>query len=242
MIQIISFYVGIGIIALIGITFLMDWNTRRNIYRIPDLLALIDQLTLDLIEDYKLPNETEDITDDLAKVIGLGDINQLKTAVKDKRKRGVELELTSITNHYSSLVNSKKPQDVLQNLLLSSSFLNSHNIGLERVTDTPRYHRLYHKIKTLQRRVPSANINMKINEYWRWSEGLYSLILSAKPIMNISGLKELMPPKYLATSTMMQPQILDFTTVLISGVRESIESYKERDKELDKNNAIKKKS
>lgn len=240
--QIASFYIGIGIIVLIGITFLVDWNTRRNIYRIPDLLALIDELTLDLIDEYEFPKENEDVTDDLAKVIGTGDINQLKSAVREKRKSAVESELTRMNNHYNSLVNSKKPQEALQNLLLTSGFLNSHDIGLKRVTNTPRYNRLYKTIKTLQKRVPSANINMKINEYWKWSEGLYSLILTTKPLMNIPGLKELMPPKYLASSSMMRPQIQDFTTVLISGVRESIESYKERERGLNKNNAGPKKS
>ncbi len=226
-----SFYVGIGIIFLIGFTFLLDWNTRRNIYRIPDLLALIDQLALDLIDDYEFPAETEDITDDLAKVIGIGDIGQLKAAVRDKKKKQVEAELARITNHYNNLVNSKKPQETSQNLLLISGFLNSHGVGLERVTSDTRYQRLYKTIKTLQKRVPSASINMKVNEYWRWSEGLYSVILSAKPFMSLPGLKELMPPKYLATSNILRPQIQDFTTILISTVRENIEAFKEQNKE-----------
>jgi hypothetical protein len=81
---------------------------------------------------------------------------------------------------------------------------------------------------------------MKINEYWQWSEGLYSMLLTFKPSILMPGLQELLPSKVVAGSAMMQTIFEEQTSVLISAVRESIIKYKERNLKLVTNSSDKK--
>ena len=240
--QAVAFYVLIGALVLIAFTFAWDWQRKRSIESIPDLLARIDQLTLEYIDDFTPKSISLDIIRGLAKLIGAeAHVDGLIMAVEKGNKQKVEQELEEISKQYDRFVSPKKrTEDTLQNLLFISGFLNANNVGLECVTDHEKYHQLYTRVRYLQKMLPSAETNIKINEYWRWSEGLYSILLSIKPIVHMPKFDEMVPPKFTAGRQLMRPTIEGLTAIYISAVRESIQKYKERN--IEKTSKDKKKS
>jgi len=226
--QQIAFWVVIGGLAIVVLTYLMDWRRKRGIDRIPDLLAVIDQLTMEYIDEFSPEEISEDASDSLARILGIN-ISRLRVAVENGDEKQIDEEYQKVWKQYDRFLSPKnRIQDALQDLLYMSAFLDTQNMGLKRVTNTQKYHRLRNRVKSLQKMVPSANINLKVNEYWRWSEGLYCIALTTKPIMLVPNLKKKMPPKLIASAATVRPTIEQATSILISQVRESIINYKER--------------
>jgi hypothetical protein len=237
--QRIGIIVAVSCLGIIALTFVVDWLRKKNIEQIPDLLAKIDQLTLDYIDKYVPNDDSEETSIGLAKLTGI-ETGQFRAAVALKNKNKIDDEADRIFKQYEKSNRFKKVSENLQNLLYISAYLNANKVGLKQVTDTREYRRLYKRIKNLQRMVPSSETNMKINEYWQWSEGLYSMLLTFKPSILMPGLQELLPSKVVAGSAMMQTIFEEQTSVLISAVRESIIKYKERNLKLVTNSSDKK--
>jgi hypothetical protein len=231
-IGLVSFYVLVGCLILIGFTFIWDWRRKRRIESVPDLLGRIDQLTLDYIDEFVPAVVPQDISNELAELLDL-DVHRLSQAVDKGDAIQVGEEYQKLLKQYERLLSPhRRTQDILQNLLLASALLNDNGVGLQQVTDKQRYHRLHNRAKALQKMLPRAAINMKVNEFWRWSEALYCVILTTKPIVLMPALaKKMVPPKARAASVIMRPAVEQITSALISGVRESIETYKERNTE-----------
>lgn len=231
-IQIVALYVVLGCLVIIGITYFVDWRRKKSVENIPELLAKIDQLTLQYIEAFDPPSKPEQVSDNLAKMLGLN-TTQLKAAMRRQDQEGIELEYEKVMRQYQhKFANpSNKAPETIQNLLYMSAFLNDNEMGLKQVTATAEYQRLQDRVRMLQRMVPSPNINMKINDYWRWSEGLYCVVLTTRPFLFLPGIdKSRIPPKVRAANALMRPTVEQQTALLISTVRESIEQYKERNK------------
>lgn len=226
--QQIAFWVVIGGLAIVVLTYVMDWRRKRGIDSIPDLLAVIDQLTMQYIDEFSPEEVTEDVSDSLARIIGIN-ISRFREAVESGDEKKIDEEYQKVVRQYERFLNPQnRMQDALQDLLHMSAFLNINNVGLERITNTKKYHRLHNRVKSLQKMVPSADINLKVNDYWRWAEGLYCIALITKPVMLLPNLKKRMPPKLIASAATVYPTIEQSTSILISKVRESIMDYKER--------------
>jgi hypothetical protein len=229
--QQIAFWIVIGGLVLIGVTFILDWRRKRSIDSIPDLLGIIDQLTLEYIDEFSPVVESQDDSDGIARILGLN-VRQLRIAVDQNDEKQIEQEYEKILKQYEKFLNPKKKgEDMQQDLLLVSAYLSARSIGLKQITDTQKYHRLRNRVKALQKMVPSAAINMKINDYWRWTEGLYCILLTTKPVVLAPGIGKNIPPKMIASAGTVRPRIEEATALLISAVHESIEMYKERHKE-----------
>lgn len=224
---------GIGLAFLfgIGVTYFLDWMRRKNIDNIPELLTKLDKLTVDHIDEFNTESDKpEMLLDDLSKLWNV-DIVRLKTAAREKNQRAIGEELERINGKFGDYVARRKGgKDVLTNLLLIAGTLDDYNVGLARITDTTDYHNLYKRIRNLQKQVPIVDVNTKINEYFRWSYALYSVLLSTKPILNLVELKELIPIKIRANNHLIRNTVEDQTATLISAVRQSILEAKQRDK------------
>jgi LPXTG-motif cell wall-anchored protein len=240
--QQIAFWVVIGGLVLIGVTFILDWRRKRSIDTISDLLGIIDQLTLEYIDEFSPIVGSAEDSDGIARILGLN-VRQLRIAVDQNDEKQIEQEYEKVLRQYDKFLNPKKRmEETQQDLLLVSAYLNARNIGLQQITDTQKYHRLRNRVKALQKMVPSAAMNMKINEYWRWSEGLYCILLTTKPMLLAPAIGKKVPPKVIASATMIRPRIEEATTLFSSAVHESIETYKERHKEKTNKDKDKKKS
>jgi amino acid permease len=51
-IQTAALWVALVCVGLIVVTYYLDWQRKRNVDRMPELLAQLDKLTLDYINDY----------------------------------------------------------------------------------------------------------------------------------------------------------------------------------------------
>ena len=220
-------------LLLIGLTYFLDWRRKKNIDNLPELLSQLDQLTLDYIDDFVPHSKTpETLLNDLASLFGM-DIGQLKHAMLTQNHKLAQQEFIRLSNKYERFANLKKLPENLLTLRLMGGLMNEYNVGLAHITDVEEYRNLSQRIKRLQKRLPTAAITAKVNEYSSASEGLYSLLLSTKPFANIGTLKELIPARERAHSLIMRSVIEGYTTTLISAVRESIEKYKNKGKKSE---------
>jgi hypothetical protein len=219
--------------AVIGFTYFLAWKRVNDTNKIPELLLKLDQMTLDYIDNVAHSLETpEALVDDLAKLFGW-DIAPLKSAAKFNDKQLAEAEFRKFAQRYETLLNRKKVTDSLANLRLMGALMDDYKVGLSRITTTKDYERLFQRVKTLQRRLSSVDTSKKVNEYFYVSEGLYSVLLSSQPFMNLGSLKTLIPTRLRAYRSIMRPLIEGHTATLISAVRESIEQHKTKRKESE---------
>lgn len=228
-IQITALWIAGVCLALIIFTYYLDWSRKRSIDNIPELLAQLDQLTLDYIDGYIIKNAPEALLNDLAKMMNM-DIGNLKTAACSGNKKQAEQAFAQFVEKSSRYSNPKKFQENIMTLRLMGGLMNEYDSGLARVTNTAEYQRVYRRIQQLRKRLPSAVISAKINEYFHQSDGLYSVLLSIKPFESLGTLKEMIPARIRAHSDVMRPIIEGHINTLISGVRESINDYKQRGK------------
>jgi hypothetical protein len=107
--------------------------------------------------------------------------------------------------------------------------LNKYNVGLGALKNSERYKKLYSDIKSLQFKLPSVAISAKINDYFYQSDAYYGLLISTKPIIQLpSGTNVSIPTKINAKAGQIRPIIEGQIANLISSIRESIVTYKER--------------
>jgi hypothetical protein len=192
-------------------------------------------MTWDFIDEFEF-NLSQDAWSEMLKDYGvlLGmDFHRFTTAVISQDKNIVDEEFDRINKVYSRKLNpQKKLSESLADLRDMGGLLNSYNCGLESITETLPYQKLKSKIKSLQRKSPSMKISTKVNDYFYWSEGLYSILLSIKPLTEFP--KSKMPTKVSAKKSQIRPIIEGQINNLISGVRESIIEYKDRNKNSPK--------
>jgi hypothetical protein len=227
-VQLILILVAVFGFLMVCVAYYLKWQRSRSVENIPELLSQIDQIALDFIDDYIPESEKpEELIDDLTSVLRL-DSYQLKLAMKSKNKKRIEQELDRIVVQYERLLNpNKKTQETLTNLLLVASTLDDYHAGIGNIENSPKYQKLYSRIKTLQKRAPTVEISIKINDYFNWSRGLYCVILSIKPLTSQHEVNELVPARAKATAKMFRPLVESNTATLISAVRESIYKSKE---------------
>ena len=210
----------------------MDWIRKRNIEKIPDLLEKIDKMTLDYIDNFNTSLSQEDWANMLAEygvLIGM-DFSRFKDSLLSGNKSVIDQESDRFSKAYNKKLNPQsKTEDSLASLRDMGGLLNSYHVGLENLTKTPQYHKLFTRIQSLQRTQVALNISVNVLEFFLRSEGLYCLLLSIKPIMEQSHIN-VMPTKLNAKKSQIRPVIEGQISVLISSVRESIVKYKDRNK------------
>lgn len=215
-------------LILIAFTYLLDWQRKHAIDTIPALLAKMDSLVLDYIDAYVIPNTSEDLVNDLAKLMRL-DITELKAAATSGNKNRAEQEFAKFVDKHNQRFNSKNYLDNITNLCLAGAIMNEYKVGLIAITTTREYQNLYQKVRNLRRQLPSVVISRKINEYLSQSEGLYNMLLSVRPFEGMGSLKEVIPVKLRAYNNIVRPVVEGQTAMLISAVQESIDEYKNTD-------------
>jgi hypothetical protein len=220
--------VGLGVIAL---TYFLDWRRKRNVDKIPELLARLDELVLDYIEGYDMPNLPETLLDDLARVLNLN-IGELKAAARSGDRKQAEQAFTRFQQRYEKYSNPKKFSDQIMNMRLAGALMNENNVGLDSITNTQEYQRIYQRVRALRKQLPSRTISTKINEYFHQSEALYSMLLSIKPFENLATLRDIIPARIRAGHDVTLPIVEGYIDTLISAVRESINDYKRKGKEI----------
>jgi len=234
-ISFVSFWVVIGALILMLGTLGLDWMRQRDIERIPDLVEKMDILTSNFVDDFTpqlSEGEWRNLYRDYSVILGLNLDNLMNVLPKDYNKTLLEREFENINRAYvRKLDPQKKTEESLIYLGDMGSILDTYNVGLGRLKATPQYQKLDKKIKSLQRKAPSAYISVKVNDYYTVSERLYTILLGVKPLYEQPMLRELLPAKIKAKKSQIRPMVDGQIANLISGVRESIVKYKERNEE-----------
>jgi hypothetical protein len=230
-IQMVALWVALACLGIIVLTYLLDWRRKRSIDKIPELLARLDELVLDYIEGYDMPKVPETLLDDLARVLNLN-IGELKAAARSGDKKQAEQAFTRFQQRYEGYSNPKKFSEQIMNMRLAGALMNENNVGLDSITNTQEYQRIYQRVRALRKQLPSRTISTKINEYFHQSEALYSMLLSIKPFENLATLRDIIPARIRAGHDVTLPIVEGYIDTLISAVRESINEYKQKGKEI----------
>jgi hypothetical protein len=217
-----------GCLVIIIVTYIADWQKKRAIDKIPELLAKMDSLILDYFDNGLIFHDTPmELLEDLAKLMNFN-INELKTAATSGNKHRAEQEFSRFADAHSKRFNSKNFAENILNLRLAGALMNEYNTGLIVVTRTKEYQDLYQQVRYLRKRLPAANVNKSINEYFHQSEGLYSLLFSIQPFANLGIFRDIIPVKIRAYSDVVRPIVEGHLASLIISVRESISDYKHK--------------
>jgi phosphoenolpyruvate synthase/pyruvate phosphate dikinase len=190
-------------------------------------------MTLNWVDQF-VPSLTEDennrLLDDLGELLGI-DFEQFRRAVASGDKDRINFQFQRIWKEYTRLMGimspTKQTGETLSSLVLIGGLLDSYNVGLKNIKVTTEYQKRYERIKSLQERTTLAETSIKINDYFFWSDGMYCLLLSIKPITSLYYLSNLLPAKAKATGVVLRPIIESHMTTLITAVRESIHKSKE---------------
>lgn len=233
--QLVLFAIGTFCFLLVFIRLVYDRWQRHNIEQIPDLIEKLDVMTSSFVDDFKIELSTENwenINKDYSNLLGL-DLSGLVAALQDgDDKRKIERAFEDINRVYARKLDpDNKTGDSLANLGDMGSILDTYNVGFGRLKETPQYQKLDNKIKSLQRKAPSAYISIKVNDYYLVSERLYTMILGTKPLFDQPLLVAKMPAKVKAKKSQIRPVVDGQISNLISGVREAILKHKERNME-----------
>lgn len=230
-IQIILFGIGAFCFLLVIVRWLIDRWQKHNIESIPDLIEQLDVLTSNYVDDFVFQlNEDEwtNLYQDYGKLLGIN-IDNLIVEFKKGDKSKIESEFNRLNEAYIKKLNPEmKTQESLSYLGDMSSILDTYNSGIGRLKETNQYKKLDKKIKTLQRKSPSALISVRVNDYYTVSERLYMMVLGVKPIYEYPIIKDNLPSKVKAKKSQIRPIVEGQVSNLIAGVRESIIKYKER--------------
>lgn len=234
-VQIILFAVAAGCVLFVFLSLFIAWRQRRNIESIPDLIEKLDVLTSNYIDDFSFDlskEEWKSLNRDYGSVLGI-DLSRLETELpKEHNQKSIDRAYESVVKEYERKLDPQnKAAESLNYLGDMGSLLDTYNVGLARLKETEQYQKLHKKIKSLQRKSPSAYISVKVNEYFTVSERLYIMLLGTKPLYEQPILREKVPAKVYAKKSQIRPLIDGQIANLIAGVRESITKYKERDLE-----------
>jgi hypothetical protein len=228
-IQMAALWVALACLGIIVVTYLLDWRRKRSIDKIPELLAQLDKVVLDYIENYTMPNISERLLDDLANLNNIN-IGELKAAARSGDRKQAENAFFRFGQRYEKYRDHKKFQEQIMNMRLAGALMNEEHVGLVGIIDTREYQRIYQRVRDLRKRLPSQAVSGKINDYFYQSEALYSMLLSIKPFENLGNLRELVPARMRASREITFPIIEGHMNTLISAVRESIDDYKQKGK------------
>lgn len=239
---IVSFYVMAGGLFLVICTLVLNWMQKRDIERIPDLIEKLDVLTTNFIDDFRF-DLTEDkwkkVNADYSSILGI-DLCGLEEVCRNPAtpQKKLDLAYDGVCRAYlKNLDPQRQQEESLEYLGDMGSILDSYNCGLSVLKATPQYQKLEKKIKALQRKAPSAYISVQVNNYFIISERLYILLMGTKPLFEQQTWNDRLPVKVKAKKSQVRPIVEGQIANLISGVRESITKYKERNmaqKETDK--------
>jgi len=239
-IQRVSLWVAGACLIIIALTYLLDWNRKKATDKIPELLAKMDGLVFDYIDNEIIQNSPEELVTDLAKLMNMN-IDNLKSAAASGNRNRAEEEFAKFADTHSRRFNSKNFSDNIMNLRLAGAIMTEHNVGLVTITSTKEYQKLFQQVRYLRRRLPSVVMSRSINEYFNQSEGLYNMMFSIQPFANIGALKDIIPVRVRAYSDVVRPIVEGHTASLINAVRESIDDYKHRYKDKDSDKSDRKK-
>lgn len=227
----ISQKIAIGVVIfcllVIFIIAFITWWRKHDVGNIPEYLSQLDLMLQNYVRDFDISGVKDE---DIAAVsIDLGgmlkiDVWRMNELIQHRNKDLLKYQMTKTNSNVNKYIDpNNRTNDSLRLLLMISGTMNYRGVGLDILKNTDNYKRIYQKVKSLQRIVPSARANIKINEYFNWSTGLYSLLLGYKFITNKPDVMELLPPEERATTTFMGPQIEGSTATLISAVREALD-------------------
>jgi hypothetical protein len=234
-VQIHALWVSGICLGLIALTYFLDWQRKRSVDKLPELLAKLDKLVLDYIENYDMPNVPETLLDDLARLMDIN-IGELKAAARSGDKKQAEQAFFRFGQRYEKYSNPKKFQDQIMNMRLAGALMNENNVGLTGITNTQEYQHIYQRVRNLRKRLPSQVISMKINDYFHQSEALYSMLLSIKPFESLGTLRNIIPARMRASHDVTFPIVEGHINTLISAVQESINDYKQKGKAATEKN------
>ena len=226
-IQRVALWVIGACLIIIALTYFLDWQRKKSIDKIPELLAKMDGLIFDYIDNHAIQNTPIELVEDLAKLMNMN-ISELKSAATSGNKNRAEQEFAKFADAHSKRFNSKNFSDNIMNLRLAGAIMTEHNIGLIAVTSTKEYQELFQQLRYLRRRLPSIIVSRSINEYLHQSEGLYNMLLSIQPFASMGSFKDVIPVRIRAYSDVVRPMVEGHTASLINAVRESIDDYKHR--------------
>ncbi|MDD5701608.1 MAG: hypothetical protein PHU23_06100 [Dehalococcoidales bacterium] len=231
-VQIILFGIAAAFFLIVIVRLIIAWWQRRNIERIPDLIEKLDVMVSSYIDDFSFDlteQEWKGINRDYSNVLGIDLTNLEAEILKEHNKDGIGRAYDSVIRAYERKVDPEnKTTESLTYLGDMGSILDKYNVGLNNLKETEQYQKLDKKIKSLQRKAPSAYISAKVNAYYTLSERLYILVLGAKPLLEQPNLSDRIPAKIYAKKSQIRPLIDGQIANLIAAVRESILKYKER--------------
>lgn len=216
-------------LILIFIIAFVTWWRKHNIGKIPLFLANLDNELLSFVSSFDIKKVDEKdstaVAIDIGEIIGI-DVWRTSNALAHKDKRILAEQMKKGNQKILKNIDpNEKSHSSLQFLMTISGIMNQRGVGLDKLKETENYQSTYKKVKQLQKLVPSAEMNIRINEYFNWSTALYSLLLGYKFIENNKEMLELLPVKERASTHYIQPYIEQSTETLISAVRESFEKY-----------------
>jgi hypothetical protein len=218
-----------GLIFIFAIAFVTWWR-KHDVDNIPGYLCQLDNMMRDYVNT--LNTDTLPPEDMAATSVDLGElwhinVNEMESALKNKDKVRMRKLGYTASNQFAKLIDPKdRSNSTMKSLLTTSGIMNYHGVGLDRVTNTANYQKIFTKVKRLQQVVPNAETNIHINQYLNWSEGLYSVLLSYRCIMDKPEILALLPASERASTSYIARQIEGNTATLISAVRESLDKGK----------------
>jgi hypothetical protein len=109
-IQRVSLWVVGACIIIVALTYFLDWRRKRGIDKIPELLAKMDGLVFDYIDNNIIQNTPIELLDDLAKLMNMN-MSELKAAAASGNKNRAEQEFSKFTDIHSKRFNSKNFSD-----------------------------------------------------------------------------------------------------------------------------------
>jgi hypothetical protein len=220
------------------------WWRKHSLERLPDLIDRLDSITMDYIDntEFKIGvDEWKSLLGQYGSLIGMDFHRLISATATTKIDMSVtEEELSRFQKVYDRKSNTdpkNKFASSINDLRDIGELLNNYNIGLIKLKETKGYQRLMADIKILQRQLPTLAISIKVNDYLYQSEGYYSMLLSTKPIMEMSfnSSTSQMLIKASVKKGQMRPSVEGQITNLIASIRESIATYKERNtRSIDK--------
>ncbi len=117
-IQRVAVIVILACLFFIMVTYILDWQRKRSIDSIPELLTKIDQMTLNYIDDFMSKESTSiELVKDLAKLVGMN-IDSLLSAAESQNKIRAEQEFERFMNRYGKLADPKKTAENILTLRL----------------------------------------------------------------------------------------------------------------------------
>lgn len=226
--------IGIAVICLLVIFVIafITWWRKRNVDKIPTYLSQLDEIMKDYVNKFDV-NQVDDknaqaVSIDLGEILGI-DVWRFSTLLEQHNRQMIKSQFVNMQKRISGSIDPKnKNADTIELLLTMAGAMDNHDLGLNNVRKKENYRKIYDMVKKLQKMAPSAEVNIRINEYFNWSTGLYSMILGYKHIFRKPQLIELLPAKGRSLTTYFSPQVEGNSATLISAVREALEKAKQR--------------